>query len=37
VIPAMDEDFEPEYTAHLTSLMKGGFPVKIEERNPTIY
>ncbi|CAL5206923.1 unnamed protein product [Lathyrus oleraceus] len=35
VVPAMAEGFEPEYTAYITSLMKGGFPVKIENRNNT--
>lgn len=33
IVPAMDEGIEPEYTAHITSLMKGGFPVKIEMRS----
>jgi fatty acid omega-hydroxylase len=35
VVPAMVEGVEPEYTAYLTSLMKGGFPVKIENRSHT--
>ncbi|XP_061356828.1 cytochrome P450 94A2-like [Gastrolobium bilobum] len=30
VVPAVEEGVEPVYTAHLTSLMKGGFPVRIE-------
>ncbi|XP_058746368.1 cytochrome P450 94A2-like [Vicia villosa] len=33
VVPAMVEGIEPEYTAHFTSYMKGGFPVKIEKRS----
>ena len=33
VVPAMDKGVEPEYIAHLTSLMKGGFPVTIEKRS----
>ncbi|KAL5068117.1 hypothetical protein RYX36_019004 [Vicia faba] len=33
VVPAIVEGTEPEYTAHITSLMKGGFPVKIEKRS----
>ena len=36
VVPAATGGWEPEYTAHLTSLMKGGFPVKIEKRNCVI-
>ncbi|XP_057427510.1 cytochrome P450 94A2-like [Lotus japonicus] len=32
VVPAVAEGVEPEYTAHLTSLVKGGLPVRIEER-----
>ncbi|KAK7345804.1 hypothetical protein VNO77_16415 [Canavalia gladiata] len=35
VVSAVAEGVEPEYTAHLTSLMKGGFPVKIENRIDT--
>jgi len=35
VVPAMAEGVEPEYVAYLTSLMKGGFPVKIEKRIQT--
>ena len=35
VVPAVAEGVEPEYTGHLTSLMKGGFPVRIEKRNHT--
>jgi fatty acid omega-hydroxylase len=35
VVPTMVEGVEPEYTAYLTSLMKGGFPVKIEKRSHT--
>lgn len=33
VVPAMDKGVEPEYIAHLTSLMKGGFLVRIEKRS----
>lgn len=33
VVPAMDKGVEPEYIAHLTSLMKGGFSVRIEKRS----
>nr|P98188.1 RecName: Full=Cytochrome P450 94A2; AltName: Full=P450-dependent fatty acid omega-hydroxylase [Vicia sativa]AAG33645.1 cytochrome P450-dependent fatty acid hydroxylase [Vicia sativa] len=36
VVPAMVEGIEPEYTAHFTSVMKGGFPVKIEKRSPLV-
>ncbi|KAI7991882.1 Cytochrome P450 94A2 [Camellia lanceoleosa] len=32
VVPAFEEDVEPVFMAHLTSKMKGGFPVRIEER-----
>ncbi|QHO23165.1 hypothetical protein HN51_046930 [Arachis hypogaea] len=32
VVPAVAEGVVPEYTGYLTSLMKGGFPVKIEKR-----
>ncbi|XP_027368066.1 cytochrome P450 94A2-like [Abrus precatorius] len=32
VVSALDKGVEPEYTAHLTSFMKGGFPVRIENR-----
>ena len=32
VVPAMEEGVEPVYVSDLTSKMKGGFPVKIEER-----
>jgi len=33
VVPTMEKGVEPEYIAHLTSLMKGGFPVRIEKRS----
>lgn len=34
VVPApAEEGVEPVYMAHLTSLMKGGFPVGIHKRN----
>jgi fatty acid omega-hydroxylase len=32
VVPAMDEGIEPEFDSYLTSIMKGGFPVKIEKQ-----
>nr|QNS29981.1 cytochrome P450 [Nothapodytes nimmoniana] len=32
VIPAVDDGVEPVFVAYLTSKMKGGFPVRIEER-----
>ncbi|KAL7226502.1 hypothetical protein ACSBR1_021581 [Camellia fascicularis] len=32
VVPAFEEGVEPVFMAHLTSKMKGGFPVRIEER-----
>ncbi|XP_058746363.1 cytochrome P450 94A2-like [Vicia villosa] len=35
VVPAMEKGVVPEYTAHLTALMKGGFPVRIEKRSHT--
>ncbi|XP_044480585.1 cytochrome P450 94A2-like [Mangifera indica] len=33
VVPVIQETVEPEFVAHLTAKMKGGFPVRIEERN----
>ncbi|CAK8571808.1 unnamed protein product [Lathyrus sativus] len=33
VVPAMVGGIEPEYIANFTSLMKGGFPVRIEKRS----
>ncbi|XP_031281499.1 cytochrome P450 94A2-like [Pistacia vera] len=33
VVPVIEEGVEPEFVAHLTAKMKGGFPVRIEERN----
>ncbi|PON37976.1 Cytochrome P450, E-class, group I [Parasponia andersonii] len=33
VVPAMDEGFKPVFLSYLTAKMKGGFPVKIHERN----
>lgn len=33
VVPAMEPGVVPEFTATLTSLMKGGFPVRIEKRD----
>ncbi|WCJ23105.1 Cytochrome P450 94A1 [Euphorbia peplus] len=32
VVPIRDDGLEPEYLSHLTAKMKGGFPVRIEER-----
>ncbi|XP_010246279.1 PREDICTED: cytochrome P450 94A2-like [Nelumbo nucifera] len=32
VVPAMEKGFEPFFISTLTSKMKGGFPVRIEER-----
>ncbi|RHN80091.1 putative cytochrome P450 [Medicago truncatula] len=32
LLPAMDEGVEPVFDSHLTSIMKGGFPVKIKKR-----
>ncbi|KAI7991492.1 Cytochrome P450 94A2 [Camellia lanceoleosa] len=32
VVPAFEEGVKPVFMAHLTSKMKGGFPVRIEER-----
>ncbi|KAI4349422.1 hypothetical protein L6164_010012 [Bauhinia variegata] len=32
VVPAVGKGVEPVYIAHLTSLMQGGFPVRIESR-----
>ena len=32
VVPAVAEGVEPEFISFLTSKMKGGFPVRIEER-----
>ncbi|CAL5357408.1 unnamed protein product [Camellia sinensis] len=32
VVPAFEEGVEPEFITYLTSKMKGGFPVTIEER-----
>ncbi|GMI98717.1 cytochrome P450, family 94, subfamily B, polypeptide 1 [Hibiscus trionum] len=32
VVPAVDDGFEPLFIVSLTSKMKGGFPVRIEER-----
>ncbi|KAL5792799.1 hypothetical protein ACOSP7_001393 [Xanthoceras sorbifolium] len=33
VVPAMQDDFQPQFISYLTAKMKGGFPVRIEERN----
>ncbi|KAJ0053884.1 hypothetical protein Pint_03168 [Pistacia integerrima] len=33
VVPVIEEGVEPEFVAHLTAKMKGGFPVRIVERN----
>ncbi|KAI3972891.1 hypothetical protein MKX01_019549 [Papaver californicum] len=33
VVPAEATGFEPVFVSHLTSKMKGGFPVKIQRRN----
>ncbi|KAK3031665.1 hypothetical protein RJ639_035033 [Escallonia herrerae] len=35
VVPALEDGVEPVLTANLTSKMKGGFPVRIEERVAT--
>ncbi|GMI85753.1 cytochrome P450, family 94, subfamily B, polypeptide 1 [Hibiscus trionum] len=32
VVPAVEEGFQPVFVAYLTAKMKGGFPVKVEER-----
>lgn len=32
VVPAVAEGFDPVFVSYITSKMKGGFPVKIEER-----
>ncbi|KAE8701424.1 Cytochrome P450 94A2 [Hibiscus syriacus] len=32
VVPAVEDGFEPSFVVSLTSKMKGGFPVRIEER-----
>ncbi|GMH20873.1 hypothetical protein Nepgr_022715 [Nepenthes gracilis] len=32
VVPVAENGFEPVYVPYLTAMMKGGFPVKIEER-----
>ncbi|KAI7992145.1 Cytochrome P450 94A2 [Camellia lanceoleosa] len=32
IVPAFEEGIEPVFIAHLSSKMKGGFPVRIEER-----
>ncbi|MBA0584506.1 cytochrome P450 94A2 [Gossypium raimondii] len=32
VVPAVEEGFQPVFVAYMTSKMKGGFPVKVEER-----
>ncbi|XP_010248196.1 PREDICTED: cytochrome P450 94A1-like, partial [Nelumbo nucifera] len=32
IVPAMEEGSQPVYISYLTSKMKGGFPVRIEER-----
>ncbi|KAF9607990.1 hypothetical protein IFM89_004387 [Coptis chinensis] len=32
IVPALGEGFQPVFISHLTSKMKGGFPVRIEVR-----
>ncbi|KAL4326306.1 hypothetical protein GQ457_11G003140 [Hibiscus cannabinus] len=32
VVPAVEEGFQPVFVAYLTTKMKGGFPIKVEER-----
>ncbi|KAK6239106.1 hypothetical protein QUC31_004575 [Theobroma cacao] len=32
VVPAVDDGFQPEFLVYLTSKMKGGFPVRVEDR-----
>ncbi|XVF21638.1 hypothetical protein REPUB_Repub12eG0107800 [Reevesia pubescens] len=32
VVPAVEDGFQPEFVFYMTSKMKGGFPVRIEER-----
>ncbi|XP_058768221.1 cytochrome P450 94A2-like [Vicia villosa] len=32
VVPAMAEGVEPEFGVNLTSIMKGGFPIRVEKR-----
>ncbi|KAG8486857.1 hypothetical protein CXB51_020369 [Gossypium anomalum] len=32
VVPAVEEGFQPEFVSYLTAKMKGGFPIKVEER-----
>ncbi|XP_058008752.1 cytochrome P450 94A2-like [Hevea brasiliensis] len=34
VVPAAEHGEEPVFISHVTSKMKGGFPVRFEERNP---
>ncbi|XP_050203905.1 cytochrome P450 94A2-like [Mercurialis annua] len=33
IVPADGHEFEPVFIAYLTNKMKGGFPVRVEERN----
>ncbi|XVE72988.1 hypothetical protein DITRI_Ditri11bG0082100 [Diplodiscus trichospermus] len=32
VVSAVEDGFQPEFVAYLTSKMKGGFPIRVEER-----
>ncbi|XP_021280624.1 cytochrome P450 94A2-like [Herrania umbratica] len=32
VVPAVEDGFQPEFLVYLTSKMKGGFPVRVEDR-----
>ncbi|XVE72989.1 hypothetical protein DITRI_Ditri11bG0082200 [Diplodiscus trichospermus] len=32
VVPAVEDGFQPEFVAYLTSKMKGGFPIRVLER-----
>ena len=32
VVPAVENGFQPQFIAYLTSKMKGGFPIRVEER-----
>ncbi|GAB4830492.1 hypothetical protein Ancab_020203 [Ancistrocladus abbreviatus] len=36
VVPLVADDFEPEFVPSFTAVMKGGFPVRIEERMMSI-
>ncbi|KAE8684583.1 Cytochrome P450 94A2 [Hibiscus syriacus] len=32
LVPAVEQGFQPVFVAHLTAKMKGGFPIRVEER-----